>query len=101
MTISDYLARCKDIIDDDSLSDEDFEKCLEEMRYMFKKVGNPSISNRLQLIKDKIESPNTNEKVRWGFIEFLMEQYTPNWDIFEWLIKLEKITEGFVNDARN
>tara|TARA_R100000231_G_C5263626_1_gene146439 strand:+ start:364 stop:669 length:306 start_codon:yes stop_codon:yes gene_type:complete len=101
MTISDYLARCKDIIDDDSLSDEDFEKCLEEMRYMFKKVGNPPISNRLQLIKDKIESPSTNDKVRWEFLMFLMEQYTPSWDIDKWLIRLEDITERYVNDARN
>ena len=101
MTISEYIAKAKAIINEDNMSDEDFEKYLDGMRGMFGKVGEPPITNRLQLIKDKIESPNTNEKVRWGFIEFLMEQYTPNWDIFEWLIKLEKITEGFVNDARN
>tara|TARA_R110002020_G_scaffold365077_2_gene577345 strand:- start:180 stop:485 length:306 start_codon:yes stop_codon:yes gene_type:complete len=100
MTISEYIAKAKAICNTDDMSEEDFERYLDGMRGMFGKVGNPPIINRLQLIKDKIESPTTNDKVRWEYIEFLLQQYTPSWDIWEWLLELEKITEGFVNDAR-
>ena len=100
ISIREYIDGVQAVIDNDDLSEEEFEDFLEDMRSMFDKVGNPSISNRLQLIKDKIDNPKTSHKVRWEFLMFLMENYLPNYDILKWMKKLEDITEGFVNDAR-
>lgn len=101
ISIREYIEGVQAVIDNDEMSEEDFEVFLEDMSKMFHKVGNPSIANRLKLIKDKIDNPKTPSKVRWEFLMFLMEQYLPNHDILKWMKKLEEITEGFVDEARD
>ena len=100
ITISDYIDGVQAVIDNEDMTEEQFEHFIVIMRKLFHQVGNPSVKNRIQLIKDKIDNPKTNDKVRWEFLMFLMEQYLPNYDILEWMKRLEEITEGYVNDAR-
>jgi hypothetical protein len=101
ISIKEYIDGVQAVIDNEDMTEEEFEDFLVDMRNMFDKVGNPPISNRLQLIKDKIDNPKTSHKVRWEFLMFLMENYLPNNDILKWMKKLEEITEGFVDEARN
>tara|TARA_R110002012_G_scaffold303598_1_gene505445 strand:+ start:1395 stop:1703 length:309 start_codon:yes stop_codon:yes gene_type:complete len=100
ISIKEYINGVEAVLEND-MSEEEFEDFIEDMRDMFHKVGNPSISNRLEIIKDKIDNPNTPSKVRWEFLMFLMEHYLPNYDILKWIKKLEEITEGFIDEARN
>ena len=101
ISIKEYIDGVQAVIDNENMSEEEFEDFLVDMMNMFDKVGNPPISNRLQLIKDKIDNPKTSHKVRWEFLMFLMENYLPNNDILKWMKKLEEITEGFVDEARD
>ena len=55
---------------------------------------------RLEIIKDLLESPNTDSKERWKILMFLMDYHLDRVDILDWLNELKTLTEGYVNEAR-
>ena len=104
MNIKDYKARENLLLDDldaDSIDLCDFEKELIKLELEFEECGAPTTKQRLQIIKDKINNAGTPHKIRWEFLMFLMDFWMPNNNAFEWLQRLENLTEGYLNDARN
>ena len=55
---------------------------------------------RLEIIKDLLESHNTDSKERWKILMFLMDYHLNKVDILDWLDELKTLTEGYVNEAR-
>ena len=90
-----------DKLDADDISLCEFEKDLIKLEIEFEESGMVTTKQRLQIIKDKIDNPRTDSKIRWEFLMFLMDYWMPKNDVFEWMKRLENLTEGYLNDARN
>ena len=66
----------------------------------FRERGFITTDVRLEILKDLLESPNTDSKERWKILMFLMDYHLDRVDILDWLNELKTLTEGYVNEAR-
>ena len=66
----------------------------------FRERGFITTDVRLEILKDLLESPNTDSKERWKILMFLMDYHLNKVDILDWLDELKTLTEGYVNEAR-
>ena len=66
-----------------------------------KEQGYITTDVRLEILKDRLESPNTDSKERWKILMFLMDYHMGRVDVYDWLEQLTQITEGYLDNARN
>ena len=98
----EYFKKIHELQDkvDDYTDINDFKRDLDDLEKKFEDMGMVTPDTRLRIIQDKIDNPNTPSEVRWEFLMCLMDYWLPNNDVFKWMKRLENLTEGYLNDAR-
>ena len=76
-------------------------KTSEQIEKELRAKGVVTTTMRLEVLRDKLDNPKTPPKERWDILMFLLEFHMDSCDVFEWMNNLDKITEGYLDEARN